>query len=101
MNENAKTLTLVAVAAGVVILAIVTRPSLPVASQEDVSNQLLYPNFTDPLAAANLEIVEFDEGRGEVHPFQVAQVERKGKTRWSSNSTISMSATLNGSVNWG
>jgi hypothetical protein len=83
MNENAKTLTLVAVAAGVVVLAIVTRPSLPVSSQESLSNQPLYANFTDPLAVTNLEIVEFDEGRGEVHPFQVAQAEHKGKKLWS------------------
>ena len=30
-----------------------------------------------------MEIVEFDEQRGEVHPLQVAQVDVKGKTRWS------------------
>ena len=83
MNENAKTLTLVAVAAGVVVLAIVTRPSLPVSSQESLTNQPLYANFTDPLAVTNLEIVEYDEGRGEVLPFQVAQVPHKGKNLWS------------------
>ncbi len=83
MNENAKTLTLVAVAAGVVVLAIVTRPSLPVSSQENLTNQALFAKFTDPLAVTNLEIVEFDEGRGEVHPFQVAQVQHKGKNLWS------------------
>ncbi len=83
MNENVKTLTLVAVAAGVVVLAIVTRPSLPVSSQENLSNQPLYANFTDPLAVTRLEIVEYDEGRGEVLPFQVAQVPHKGKNLWS------------------
>ena len=50
---------------------------------EDVHNQPLYPQFTDPLSVTNMEIVEFDEQRGEVHPFQVAQVDVKGKTRWS------------------
>ena len=83
MNENAKTLTFVAVAAAVVLVAVVTRPSLPVADPEDVRNQPLYPDFKDPLAVTSLEIVEFDEQRGEVHPFQVAQVDVKGKTRWS------------------
>ncbi len=83
MNENAKTLAFVAVAAAVVVLAIVSRPSLPVSSQEEAGNQPLYPRFTDPLTATSLEIVEYDEGRGEVYPFKVAQVERKGKNRWS------------------
>ena len=46
-------------------------------------NQPLYPDFKDPLAVTSLEIVEFDDQRGEVHPFQVAQVDVKGKTRWS------------------
>jgi hypothetical protein len=83
MNENVKTLTLVAVAAGVVVLAIVTRPSLPGGSQESLTNQSLYKDFTDPLAVTNLEITEYDEGRGEVLPFQVAQVQHKGKALWS------------------
>jgi cell division septation protein DedD len=83
MNENAKTLTFVAVAAAVVVLALVARPSLPVSSPDDVRNTPLYPDFTDPLAVTSLEIVEYDDQRGEVHPFQVAQVDVKGKTRWS------------------
>ncbi len=84
MNENAKTLTFVAVAAAVVALAIVaTRSSLPVSNPEDVRNQPLYPDFKDTDAVAGLEIVEFDDQRGEVRPFQVAQVDVKGKTRWS------------------
>jgi hypothetical protein len=82
MNENIKTLTFVAVAAAAVVLAVVSRPSLPVSSQEDMRNQPLYPDFK-PLAVTSLEIVEFDDQRGEVHPFQVAQVDVKGKTRWS------------------
>jgi hypothetical protein len=83
MSEKAKTLAFVAVALAVVILAVVTRPSLQVSGPEDVRNQPLYPDFKDPLSVVSLEMVEFDDQRGEVHPFQVAQVAVKGKTRWS------------------
>ena len=50
MNEKTKTLTFLAVAAAVWVLVMVTWPSLPVSSPEDVRNQPLYPKFTDPLA---------------------------------------------------
>jgi hypothetical protein len=83
MNETAKTLTFLAVAAAIVVTAVVARPSLPIAKPVDVRNQPLYPEFKDPLSVTGLEIVEFDEHRGEVIPFQVAQVNVKGKTRWS------------------
>jgi len=74
----------VAVAAAIWVLVLVTWPSLPTSGpEEDVRNQPLYPKFTDPLSVANMEIVEFDDQRGEVHPLQVAQVDVKGKTRWS------------------
>ena len=83
MNENVKTLTFVAVAATVVALATFSRPAAPVSNQDDMRNHPLFPDFKDPLSVTGLEIVEFDDQRGEVHPFRVAQVEVKGKTRWS------------------
>ena len=83
MKEKTKTLTFVAVAAVVVITAVVGRPSLPVANIEDVLGKPLYPDFKDPLSVTSLEIVEYDDQRGEVHPFQVAQVDIDGKPRWS------------------
>ena len=61
----------------------VSRPSLPVSTSEDLRGQLLYPDFKDPLAVTSLEIVEYNEETGEVRPFEVAQVNVKGKTRWS------------------
>ncbi len=82
MNETAKTLTFLAVAAAAVLLAVVTRPSLPASSRDDVRGQLLYPDFKDPLAVADLEIVEFDESTATVTRFQVAELDYKGKTRW-------------------
>ncbi len=83
MNENAKTLIFVAAAGVVVLAAVLTAPSMSVSSPEFVRNQPLYPDFEDPLAVKSLEIVEYDDQRGAVHPFQVAQVDVKGKTRWS------------------
>ena len=84
MNENAKTLTFVAVAAAIAVVAVVvSRPALNVSATENVRGQLLYPNFTDPLAVTSLEIVEFDEDTGSIQPFRVAQVDVKGNTRWS------------------
>lgn len=84
MNENAKTLTFLAVAAAVVATAfVVSRPAATNSDVENLRGQLLYPKFNDPLSVASLEIVEFDEDTGKVHPFQIAQVDVKGKTRWS------------------
>jgi hypothetical protein len=83
MTENAKTLTLVAVAAVVVLVAFLGRPSLQVATEDDMQGKPLYDKFIDPLAVTKLDIVEFDDQRGDVLPFQVAQVDVKGKTRWS------------------
>ncbi len=84
MNENTKTLTFVAVAAVAVLVAVVIRPRPPRAAEEaDVRGQLLFTDF-EPLDAASLEIVDFDEERAMVRPFQVAQTPGKdGTVRWS------------------
>jgi hypothetical protein len=82
MNENAKTLTFVAVAAVVVLLAVVTRPSLRVSAPENVGDQPLFPELKDPLSVADLEIVEFDEDAASPSSVRVAVREVKGKTRW-------------------
>lgn len=83
MNENAKTLTFLGVAVVAVAVAVFARPSLPIATVEDMQNKPLYPAFDDPLSVTSLEIVEFDDDRGEVHPLKVAQVSVNGKNRWS------------------
>jgi len=82
MNENKKTLMFVIAAAAAVVAAVLSRPSMR-NDAESVVNQPLYPDFTDPLAVTSLEIVEFDDKRGEVIPFRVAQTDVKGKPRWS------------------
>jgi hypothetical protein len=83
MNENKKTLIFLGVALLAVLLAVFGRTSLPISNSEDVAGQLLYPDLKDPLSVTSLEIIEFDDQRGEIHPLQVAQVDVKGKTRWS------------------
>ena len=84
MKEKTKTLTFLAVAATVWVLVLVTWPSLPVSSPDTFAISRSIPSSPIRCAVTNMEIVEFDDQRGEVHPLQVAQVDvMKGKTRWS------------------
>jgi hypothetical protein len=83
MNENLKTLTFVIVAAAVGLAAWASKPSLPSSAVEEFRNQLLNPDFNNPLDAASLEIVKYDEAKGALIPFKVAVVAYKGKIRWS------------------
>ncbi len=79
MNDSTKTIAFVAIAAAVLLIAWVARPSLPLAQPEHMEGQQLFKDFTDPLAAASLEIVQYDESTATARPFKVAQV----KGRWS------------------
>ncbi|NLY03208.1 MAG: DUF4340 domain-containing protein [Rhodopirellula sp.] len=79
MNENTKTLTFVVAAAAVALIAWVSRPSMPEMTAEDMRGERLFPEFNDPLAAASLEVVKYDEGTATIAPFKVAQV----NGRWS------------------
>ena len=85
MSEVLKTLGFVCVAAVVVGVAWLGRPTPPVSDTEDLQGQRLFPDFTDPLAATSMEIVEYDPAMAQVRPFTVAQVDVKGegKPRWS------------------
>lgn len=79
MNDNLK--SVVFVAAALVVTAVawaVHRSSLPTDELAEYRNQPLFPDFTDPLRATSLEIIKYDENKGEAKPFQVAQV----KGRW-------------------
>ncbi|MGA2034908.1 MAG: DUF4340 domain-containing protein [Thermoguttaceae bacterium] len=83
MNENAKTVTVVGVAAALVLIAWWARPGLESSAKpKDEVGQKLVADF-NPLTAASLEIIEFDEDTATVRPFLVAQATDKGKTRWS------------------
>lgn len=83
MNANLKTLTFVVAAVAVALLAWIIQPSSLTTETEDYSNTPLYPEMKNPLDVADLEIVKYDESRGELIPFRVAQVESNGKRRWS------------------
>jgi hypothetical protein len=89
MNEIlrlVKTLVFLAAAMLVAIVAwAVSNRSLPTPEAGGERGQLLYPDFKDPRSVASLEIVKFDETRGEVHRFEVSQLKRggKGPVRWS------------------
>ncbi len=86
MSENNKTILFVFVAVLVGVVAWAARPRLPGFDEPlDVVNQPLFPEAKDPLAAASLEILQFDEQSGRAKQFQVAQIkDEKGKLgRWS------------------
>ena len=75
MNQNARTMLFVAVAAVAAIGAWATRPSAArITPDDEIINKPLAPDFTDPLAARSMEIVDFDEATGEPKIFKVAQV---------------------------
>ncbi len=82
MNENAKTITLVAIAAALALIAWISRPGDWSGSPNKAVGEKLTADF-DPLAATSLDITEYDESTATVHPFQVAMVDVKGKPRWS------------------
>ncbi|MGD0383173.1 MAG: DUF4340 domain-containing protein [Thermoguttaceae bacterium] len=82
MNENAKTITLVTIAAALALIAWISRPGQWTGSPNKAVGEKLTADF-DPLSAASMEITEYDESTATVHPFQVALVDFKGKSRWS------------------
>jgi hypothetical protein len=82
MNENAKTITLVTIAAALALVAWISRPGDWSGVRNKAVGEKLFVDF-DPMAAASLDITEYDETTATVHPFQVAMVDVKGKTRWS------------------
>ncbi|MBL9122905.1 MAG: DUF4340 domain-containing protein, partial [Planctomycetaceae bacterium] len=75
MNQNARTMIFVAVAAVAALGAWATRPTTArITPDDDVVNKPLTPDFTDPLAARSMEIIDFDEATGDPKVFKVAQV---------------------------
>ena len=71
MNETAKTLVFVAVAAGGGVVP-GFKPSPPSrGDRRECGTSCSFPT-SDPLTAASLEIVEYDEDTATVRPFEVA-----------------------------
>lgn len=73
MNEMQKTLGFVAAAAIALGAAFVTRPAPFLGETQVALDTEFYPDFSDPLTAASLEVVKFDDATGEQKPFKVAQ----------------------------
>lgn len=74
MNEMQKTLGFVVAAAIALGAAFATRPT-PFRGESQVAlDTEFFPDFSDPLTAASLEVVKFDDATGELKPFRVAQV---------------------------
>jgi hypothetical protein len=71
MSETRKTLTFIAVAAGLLVLALVTAPRRPVPEAWTDVGEAFFPDFADPNVAKTLEVIEFDEETGSARPFKV------------------------------
>lgn len=73
MNDFAKTSVFVALAAAFSLIAWVARPAPPQRQSLDDAGQRFFVSF-DPLTAASLDIVVFDQDTASVRPFSVARV---------------------------
>ncbi len=75
MNEQTKTITFIAVAAGFALIGWFARPAAPTRDLLDDSGQEFFASFTDPLEAASLEIIDYDEDTSTPRAFKVARYE--------------------------
>lgn len=82
MNESQKTGIFLGIAALTTVIAtLIAWPSSSTreGGEDQYVNQELFPKFTDPLAAASLKIVVFDEARGEMSNFEVRRDSKTGQ----------------------
>ncbi len=73
MSEYFKTVVFLLLGAGFLLVAWVARPAPPAREVVDDRGQPFFAAFSDPLAAATLSIIEFDEETGAARPFEVAR----------------------------
>ncbi|UCD75184.1 MAG: DUF4340 domain-containing protein [Phycisphaerales bacterium] len=71
MNQLAKTAGIVVIAVVLVVLVWATAPVAPELDRFDDQGEPFYPDFTDPLKAASLEVIDYDEESGTARPFKV------------------------------
>jgi len=71
MNDLTRTLIYAGIAAALATLAFVSRPALPKAAVYDEQGKAFYPEFADPMAAASLEIADYDDSMARVRRFKV------------------------------
>ena len=73
MNETAKTLIFVLLAAALIAGAFFCRPTAPEFKVEEMVGKSLFPQFTDPLGIKSLEIVKFG-ATGTRNDFRIIEV---------------------------
>ena len=73
MSEQVKTVLYIVVAGVSLLVAWVVRPASPSRDPLNDTGQAFFADFTDPLDAASLEIVEFDEETASARAFKVAR----------------------------
>jgi hypothetical protein len=71
MKDLSRTLVHAAIAALLVGLVLATRPAMPESQVFADQGKPFYPEFTDPLKAASLEVVDRDEASDQVRRFKV------------------------------
>jgi len=71
MLETKKTITFVAVAVVLLLLALITSPSRITSEAFLDQGQPFFPEFVDPNEATTLEVVDYDEVTAEAIPFNV------------------------------
>ena len=71
MSETGKTAIFVVVAVVLCAAAWLSRPAPPTLDYFSDQGEPFYPDFSDPLGAASLEVIEFDEESGAARPFKV------------------------------
>jgi hypothetical protein len=76
MTETARTITYVVVACALMGLAWAAGPRTVATIAEEETGSF-FPDWKDALAPTSLEIVEYDEETGTIHPFKVVQVDGK------------------------
>jgi uncharacterized protein DUF4340 len=73
LTENHKTSAFVVAGAALVLAAWASRPVPPPRGSVNDAGQPFFPDFKDPVAAASLEIIEFDADSGTPQAFKVAR----------------------------
>ena len=71
MDEKKKTLSYVAVAVVLAIIAFLVAPKRMTSAAFQDQGQEFYPNFTDPNAALTLEVIKYDSTTASAMPFKV------------------------------
>ena len=71
MSELVKTAAVVLVAIALAVIVWATAPAPPQLERFSDEGEPFYPEFSDPLKAASLEVIDYDEESGTARPFKV------------------------------